>query len=132
MSRGFLLRPDVYILGGVALALYLFGMWKDKLPSTAAIRDIVNILDSKGGNILILVTLMMYFFHRTEQFYYAVTQLIAEGKIANDNGVALNALLFCTGAFGSVLGAFLKATTGTDTAMNSSTTITKTEVPEKA
>ena len=109
-----LLRPDFYIVLGTLVLLYVVGVLTNKLPSTGAIHDLIAMVDSKGGNILILVALAMYFFHRTEIMYYYVVDMINTGKIAADNGVALNGLLFCTGAFGSVSGALLKVMSGTE------------------
>jgi hypothetical protein len=132
-ASALILRPDVYILLGVVLVLYIVGMITNKLPTTGAIHDLVAMVDSKGGNIIILFFLAMYFFHRTEQMYYGVMALVNTGKIASDNGVALNGLLFCTGAFGSVSGALLKVMTGTELPpQNGKVVTTVTNVTESA
>lgn len=107
-------RPDIYIIGLTILLMYSLGAWKNKLPSTGAVHSIVSMLDTKGGNILILGALAIYFFHRTEEMYYAVMALVQNGKLTSDNGVALNGLLFANGAFSGVSGALLKVMTGTE------------------
>lgn len=119
-------RFDFYLIWTVIICLYAAGAWKDKLPSTNAIYSLVAMIDTKGGNILILGALALYFFHRTEQMYYAVMTLAQSGKITSDNGVALNGLLFCNGAFSGVSGALLKVMSGTEPARPTNVTA-KTE-----
>ena len=135
----------------VQIALYaisfsfLFMWYQGKLPSTGQIQDFATIMNSRGGNIIILMIASVYFFHRAEVMYYNVVEMIRANTIASDNGIALNGLTFDTGAFGSAFGALLKtmspdapspansATTGTT---STTTTLTKpptpsTEVPRK-
>lgn len=105
-------KLDIYIIIGSIIAMYAAAAWKDKLPSAGAVHQLIDMLDSKGGNILILAGLALYFFHRTEEMYYAFSKLVVENKIASDNGTALNGLLFCNGAFSGVSGALLKVMSG--------------------
>lgn len=94
-------------LCGVFLA-FMFMWYKGKLPTTGELQDLTTILNSRGGNILILAIASVYFFHRAEIMYYAVVEMIKAGTIGADNGIALNGLTFDTGAFGSAFGALLK------------------------
>lgn len=124
-------KADIYIVLVTIIILYAAGAWKNKLPSNASVHSMVSLIDTKGGNILILGLLAIYFFHRTEEMYYAVMKLVHDGAIASDNGTALNGLLFCNGAFSGVIGALLKVMTGTEPSVpppggTTSTTVTTT------
>lgn len=123
--------PIFIILGGIG-TMYWYG--KIRVPDTQSFQEAATILNSRGGNILILTVLSMYFFHRTELMYYIVMDKIKDNSITTDNGIALNGLLFSTGAFSGAMGALVKtmspdapapakpATTETRTQMTSSVT----------
>jgi hypothetical protein len=94
-------------LYGIFLS-FMFMWYKGKMPTTGELQDFATILNSRGGNILILSLASIYFFHRSESMYYIVVQMIKSGTITADNGIALNGLTFDTGAFGAAFGALLK------------------------
>lgn len=99
---------EVWITLWVMFICFMFMWYKGKLPSTGELQDLTTILNSRGGNILILAGASILFFYRGEHMYFRVIGLINSGKIASDNGIALNGLTFDTGAFGSAFGALLK------------------------
>jgi hypothetical protein len=95
--------------GVIVVYLSFMVMWyQGKLPSVGVWQDFATITNSRGGNIIILAVASVFFFYRAEHMYYTVVQLIQNGTIASDNGIALNGLTFDTGAFGSAFGALLK------------------------
>ena len=58
---------DIYVLVFVLLSLYDIFAFENKLPSCSSIQTMVSMIDTKGGNILLLAALAIYFFYRTEQ-----------------------------------------------------------------
>lgn len=123
-------KADFYIVIATIIVIYAAGAWKNKLPSTGSVHDLVSMIDTKGGNILILGALALYFFHRTEEMYYAVMALVNANTIKSDNGVALNGLLFCNGAFSAVSGALLKVMSGTEPIPPGTTTVSTPSSPK--
>lgn len=92
----------------VTMMTLVWMQWYDKLPRISAIQGLMTVLNSRGGNIFVLMCLSIYFFYRAEHMYYIVLSQVQSGSVASDNGVALNGLLFDTSAASSVLGALLK------------------------
>ena len=125
-----------YVIAGV-LILYALFLYLGKLPPMESIQRLATMLDTKGGNIIVLVALALYFFHSANVFYYSVLDKIHDGTIASDNGIALNGLTFATGAFSGIIGALLKVMSGTEapappgtsTTVNKVTTSATTESP---
>lgn len=98
---------------GLALFLMYGGMsWLKLWPQIDSLTRLVDMINTKGGNIIVLFGLSIYFYHDTMVAYWSVVELIRAGTIASDNGIALNALTFSTGAFGAVSGALLKVMSG--------------------
>jgi len=121
---------QVHYLGfGVAfLLVYAALLYFGKLPSMESTQKFVTMLDTKGGNILVLVALALYFFHDAQVMYYVVIDKIKDGTITADNGIALNGLMFATGAFSGVSGALLKVMSGADPKPQPGTTVTEQTV----
>lgn len=105
----------------------------NKLPTTPQLQDIMTILNSRGGNILVLSLLTVYFFWRAEHMYYVVLAQIQAATITADNGIALNGLSFDTGVASAAFGALLKTMSpDSNTTLNSnSQTQTKTQKTEE-
>lgn len=123
---------EVQIAASAIFLAIMFMWYKGRMPSTGQLQDLTTILNSRGGNILILIIASVYFFHRAEIMYYAVVEMIKAGTIGSDNGIALNGLTFDTGAFGSAFGALLKtmspdAPSPAASTSSSTTTTSKTE-----
>jgi hypothetical protein len=110
MIAKLLASPNINLWISYWIALLLFGvMWyKGRLPTTGQVQDLTTVLNSRGGNILILMAASIYFFYHSEHMYLNVIQMIKDGTINADNGIALNGLTFDTGAFGGAFGALLK------------------------
>lgn len=107
---------------------FMFMWYKGKLPTTAEVQDLATVLNSRGGNILILAGASLFFFYRAERMYYTVAEMIKSGAIMSDNGIALNGLTFDTGAFGAAFGALLKTMSPEAGAPVSSTSSATTSV----
>ena|ERR1700690_3515576 len=105
-----------YHYAGITLVVLIYSLflYLGRLPSMESLQKFVTILDTKGGNILVLVLLALYFFHDATVMYYVLIDKIKDGTIATDNGIALNGLMFATGAFSGVSGALLKVMSGAD------------------
>jgi hypothetical protein len=114
------------MLVATVLVLYSLFLYLDKLPQMDSIQRLATMLDSKGGNIIVLVGLALYFFHDAQVMYYVVIDKIKDGTITADNGIALNGLMFATGAFSGVSGALLKVMSGSEPAPPPGTTKTTT------
>lgn len=95
------------------VSLWVFMQWHGRLPSTDSIQEFITMLNSRGGNILVLTCLSMYFFKYAVYLFFHLLQLTREGKITPDNAFALMAVQFLTTtAFGGFSGALLKTMTG--------------------
>jgi len=102
-----------------ALILFAFvGIWlvlvlTRRSPSISSFREFVNLLNSRGGNILILMAATFYAFRAAMRLFYHVIGMISEGKLDEKSAVMMMALAFVTGTvFGQFSGALLKTMTG--------------------
>lgn len=105
----------------VALALFALFLWRDKLPSIAAVQQLVGIANGRGGNIVVLVGFSVWFFHTAMGFFYRTLEMIARKELDVQNAVLMMALQFVMGtAFGGAFAALLKTMTGSDSATRAS------------
>lgn len=103
------------LYSGVLLLIWVFLALRNKLPSIEGVRALVGILNSRGGNILILTMLTLTFFQASMRWFYYVMGLLQSKSITPDNAVLIAGISFVTGtAFGSAIGALLSALTGQD------------------
>lgn len=104
---------DVYfVLIGIVVTFVVL-QWAKKLPSPAAVQEVLAALNSRGGNILILSAFSVYFFHDAISLFYNLLEQVKAGTLKPDNAYALMALQFVTTtAFGGFSGALLKTMTG--------------------
>lgn len=101
----------IVVIGLVGLILQLAG----KGPEVRAMREFVNLLNSRGGNILVLGMFGIWFFSAAMRLFYHALSMVAEGKLDNSNAILLMGLQFVTGsAFGAAFGSMLKTMTGSD------------------
>jgi fumarate reductase subunit D len=121
-----IMNPYHYIAIAVVVILYCLFLYLGKLPSMESVQRLATLLDTKGGNIIVLTSLALYFFHDATVMYYVVIDKIKDGTITADNGIALNGLMFATGAFSGVSGALLKVMSGADPAKGVTTTTATT------
>jgi hypothetical protein len=117
-------RYDIlFVLLGVFLTLGIV-VWRKAWPDAQVIHDAIEMLNSKGGIILLLwLTSMMFFGAGIEMVYWGVNKMI-EGKLTTDNALILSSFNFITGsAFGGAFGALLKTMTGEEPKRTTSTEI---------
>ena len=102
-----------YIGVGILLFVLLYMHAKGKGIDLDAVKDAVSFLNSKGGNILVLLALTVFFFKSAMEMYYRMIYMIASKAITPDNAVAINGWTFVTGvAFGGAFAALLKSLGG--------------------
>jgi len=108
-------QDSSFLYSGILILVWVFLALRNKLPSIDGIRELVGILNSRGGNILILTALTLTFFHASMRWFYYVMGLLQSKSITPDNAVLIAGISFVTGtAFGSAIGALLSALTGQD------------------
>lgn len=94
---------------------YLYLSKTGRLPNVESIRKLTSMLDDKGGNILVLGLLTVFFFEVAIKLFYYSFHLMdeADGHIRADNAILLMALnMASTGAFSTVMGALLTTMKG--------------------
>src|ERR1017187_8225960 len=95
--------------------------WHGKWPSVRAWGDFVAILNSRGGNILVLVLAAVYFFRYSMILFWELLRMVSNKTVTPDNAFAMMAIQFVTtGAFGGAMGALLKTMTGESSKARSS------------
>lgn len=98
----------LFILLATAILLYLMHRYEPK-----QLRELVSILNTKGGNILLLSFFSMAFFYSSMQMFYFGLNLIVDKKISPENAVLLMGIAFVTGsAFGGAFGALITMLSG--------------------
>jgi hypothetical protein len=122
-------RYDIlFMLLGVFIALGIV-VWRKAWPSAEVTRDLVALLNTKGGIILLLwITSLIFFAVGMKMVYWGVNRML-EGKLSTDNALILSAFNWITGsAFGGAFGALLKTMVGEDSVKHSTeVSVTKTE-----
>jgi hypothetical protein len=104
-----------WIVVSVLLGVWLFLLMTRRAPEIGVIRDFVNIVNSRGGNIVVLGLFSAYFFQATMRLFYYAFELLQAGQLKDNNAILLMALQFCTtSAFAGSFGAMLKTMTGSD------------------
>ncbi len=113
-SFGELSWKDYATLGAILVTLVTLHAMH-KMPSLDNIKDFVAALNSRGGNLLILVCLTVWFFHAAVEFFYRTLWMIENKALTPDNALVVNGWTFITGvAFGGSFAALLKSMTGSD------------------
>ncbi len=106
-------RLELWIPIAFFTALWVFMQWHDKLPSVDSIQKFVAVINSRGGNILILSISSIYFFKYSMYIFMDLLSVVRDKTISEDNAFALMAIQFVTtSAFGASFGAALKTMTG--------------------
>lgn len=102
----------------VVLATLVVMQWFGKLPSVTSISALATVMNTRGGNILLLSSLSIAFFVSGIRLIYWSTMLTMQGKIDMKEAVLiLPGFGWITGtAFGGAFGALLKTMTGEDQA----------------
>jgi hypothetical protein len=105
-------KPEMLLIAFGCLGLFVL-LYTKRMPSVEHMKEFATILNSKGGNIFVLMVMSLWFFILGMRFFYYSLGLIVQGKLTPDNAVLLMGVTFITGsAFGGFSGALLKTMTG--------------------
>src|SRR5579863_1002568 len=85
-----------FAMASLFVAAWIYLRTKDKAPSVNEIRDFVNVFNSRGGNIVVLLALTVYSIRVAMRFIYHVITLAEEGKLDTTNAVIAVAMAFVT------------------------------------
>jgi hypothetical protein len=95
------------------LACFTLLLWKKALPSVAGIKELIEVVNSRGGNIILLFAASLYFFSKSYQSMLLMMNMVAAGTLKTDNVFAHTMSQFLTStAFGGAFGALLTMMTG--------------------
>jgi hypothetical protein len=112
------------------IAYGLFAKFKI-LPTTEGVQDFASMLNSKGGNILILGTFSLFFFITGMRMVYWCLEQNIEGKLSADNAVMMMGITFVTGScFGGSFSSMLKVMSGESPVTASTSTTTTSTGPQ--
>jgi hypothetical protein len=96
----------------IGLVLVVFG-WFGKLPTAETLTKLMEVINTRGGNIMLLLFGTILGTSATMRLFYYVIQLSVDGKVMQDNVFALMGLTFLSGTItGGFMGALLKTMTG--------------------
>jgi hypothetical protein len=88
-------------------------LWFKRLPSIQSLQGLADLLNTKGGIVMLLTLLSITFFAAGMRMMYWAVNMQLDGKLTTDNALIISAFNFCTGtAFGGSFAALLKTMTG--------------------
>lgn len=120
-------RWDILFTIVGAMIAYTVLAYRHALPAVSSVQELANVVNTKGGNILVLVALTMLFFFTGVGMVYWMLDRIQEGKLSVDNAVLMMGLSWVTGtAFGGAFSAMLKVMSGENPIPPAGTTTTST------
>lgn len=103
--------PQYAILGAVLLT-YLLLAYTNKLPSMQAFKDFADVINSAGGNIILLALFTAWSIKIAMQFFYHILALSSE-TISKQDAIVTAGIAFVTGTLvGTFAGALIKTMTG--------------------
>ena len=103
-----------YAAVGVFVLVYMALAFGNRLPSIDTFQKFVSVLNSRGGNILILAVFSLYFFRGAMHLVYHLLAM-QQDVITKQDSIVMTAMGFVTGtAFGGAWGAMLKSMTGSE------------------
>lgn len=104
-------------LSGLIIFFTLVVMqWYRKLPSVDSIQELASVVNSRGGNIMVLGIFSFVFFMSALRFTYWFMEKATTGKISAQDTLGLAAFTWVTGtAFGGAFTSMVKAMTGENT-----------------
>lgn len=101
-----------------AFAFFLVFVWsvlqaRGKTPSVSSLQDLASAINSRGGNIIVLLGLTLIFHLTGMRFIYYVIGQIELGKVTASDAIVALGVTYITGTcFGGAFGALLKTMTG--------------------
>jgi len=103
--------PQLLIFG-VLLAVYVFLSFANKLPSMGAFKDFADVVNSAGGNIILLAGFAAVALKISMQFFYYILALSPDA-FNKQQGIITAGIAYVTGSvFGTFSGALIKTLTG--------------------
>lgn len=97
----------------IGVAAFLVFWWFGKLPTIETFTKLVDTLNTRGGNILILLVLSAFGMFASVRMLYYLVQLSVDGRLQQDNSFALLSISFLTNTItGAFIGALLKTMSG--------------------
>jgi hypothetical protein len=97
----------------LVLAVYLILVLTKTAPTIEVVRQFADIISDRGGVIIVLAIISMFFFEQSMRLFYVLIDLISTKQIDVQNGIALMAVQFASNsAFGMAFGAMLKTMNG--------------------
>jgi hypothetical protein len=125
----------LYDVPFVLIALVVCGtilILKFGYPTKEAMHYLVELANTKGGSIILLGGMSMFFFIVGIRLVYWSANMEIDHKLESDNAMVLSAMQWITGsAFGGAFGAMIKTMTGEDVSKKSSVTVETPEEPPK-
>jgi hypothetical protein len=101
-----------YLLIAALLVSYLVLAFAGKLPSMTAFKEFADIINSSGGNILLLTLLTVWSIKIAMQFFYHLLGLPAD-QFDKANSIITAGITYVQGGLsGMFIGALLKTLTG--------------------
>lgn len=98
---------------GALIGLWAVMQWHRKLPTIDSLHALAEVVNSRGGNILVLIGLTVFFFMVSVKLFYKVIDFEVGGYIKQDDAFVLMALQFVMGTMtGGFSAALLKTMNG--------------------
>jgi hypothetical protein len=92
----------------LVLLVYLVLVFTKNAPPIDSIRHFADIMADRGGVILILTVMSLFFFEQSMRLFYVVIDLVSTKQLESQNAIALMAIQFASNsAFGMSFGALL-------------------------
>ena len=111
----------------ILLAFYAILAKAKLLPTTDAMQEFASMLNSKGGNILVLAALSLLFFETAVHMTYWCLDRMQAKTLTVDNAVMMMGLTFITGScFGGAFSSMLKVMSGENPTPHNGSTSTIT------
>jgi hypothetical protein len=103
----------VFYPGLILLIGFFVLAWFRRLPSIQQVHEALDLINTKGGNIALLLFGTLIGGAASLRLFYYIIQLSVDGKIQQDNVFSIMSLSFITGTItGNFMGALLKTMTG--------------------
>lgn len=120
-TTSYILLHNVELI--VVIVGFLLLLLANRLPSAQGFSQFVGVMNSRGGNILILLGMVVYFTGKGIQLFYYALELIRYKQLTPDNAILLMGLTWITSQMGGgAMGALLKTMTGSDSLARASDT----------